>query len=314
VRKIVQCLFLILSLQWIWVPAPDARVHLSFSDHQLGPPSNLFLHYFREPQDFEFLDLSPGRFPLSAQVGSDPEAPVSSDLPFSQEDQDGFFDEDFGAEFEKEFEIGANSGAFDPLSGYNRFMTQVNDTFYFYLLKPIARGYRFVFPEMFRISISRFFNNLLFPMHFVNNILQLKFKQAGVELVRFGVNSTVGVGGFWDPADHWFDLNPYPEDFGQTLGFYGIGGGFHLVLPILGPSNLRDFIGLIGDFYLDPVCYIGTCYAGYWEVVLGIRSYKTINYSSLHIGEYESIKKDALDLYIFIRDAYEQKREKEIKE
>ena len=88
----------------------------------------------------------------------------------------------------------------------------------------------------------------------------------------------------------------------------------HFVIPILGPSNLRDGIGILADLYLDPICYLGLCYAGYWEASMGIRAYDILNYSSLHIGEYESIKKDAIDLYTFIRDAYEQNRRKQIEE
>jgi phospholipid-binding lipoprotein MlaA len=228
----------------------------------------------------------------------------------SQVEEDIAFEE----EFEEEFKERPESKVFDPLHGYNRFMTKVNDKFYFWMLKPTASGYRKVVPQGVRISVNRFFNNLLFPVRFVNNALQLKFKGAGVELARFGVNTTLGVIGFGDPAKKWFDLNAYPEDFGQTLGYYGIGGGFHLVLPILGPSNLRDTVGLVADFYLDPVCYIGTCYADEWEPAMGIQAYKGFNYTSLHIGEYESLKKDAIDLYPFFRDAYEQSRKKEIAE
>lgn len=225
-------------------------------------------------------------------------------------------EEDFGfeEEFEEEFAVATTPRVPDPLSGYNRFMTKVNDKFYFWILKPPASGYRKVVPQVIRLSVYRFFENLLFPMRFVNNLLQLKFKPAGVELARFGFNTTVGVLGFTDPAKKWLDLEAYPEDFGQTLGHYGVGSGFHLVLPILGPSNLRDAVGLAADFYLDPICYLGTCFAGYWEAALGTRSYKTVNNASLHIGEYESFKKDALDFYIFLRDAYEQRRSKEIEE
>jgi len=158
------------------------------------------------------------------------------------------------------------------------------------------------------VAINRFFNNLFFPVRFVNNVLQFKIKGAGTELARFCLNSTVGILGFRDPAKDWLGLKAYPEDFGQTLGHYGIGGGFHIVLPVLGPSNLRDAIALVPDYHLDPVSYTED------EYEVAIRSFNTINYSSLHIGEYESLKKDALDLYTFLRDAYEQKREKEVRE
>lgn len=217
------------------------------------------------------------------------------------------YDDDF--DLEDEFEDPSETERFDPLSGYNRFMTKVNDKLYFWALKPVAKGYRKVVPKTGRVAVGRFFNNLLFPLRFVNNVLQFKFKGAGTELGRFCLNTTVGILGFRDPAKDWFDLKAYPEDFGQTLGHYGVGGGFHIVLPFLGPSNLRDSIALVPDYYLDPVTYVKDD-----ESELGIRAIDTINYASLHIGEYESLKKDSLDLYTFLRDAYEQKREKDIKE
>ena len=188
-------------------------------------------------------------------------------------------------------------------------MTGVNDKIYFWVLKPVAQGYRAVIPEPARLAVGNFFHNLLMPVRFTNNLLQLKPKEAGTELARFAINTTLGFFGFADPAEVNFNLQPYPEDFGQTLGHYGVGSGFHIVLPILGPSNLRDTIGLIPDHFLDPITYVDD-----WETRLAIRSYKAVNHTSLHIGEYESIKKDAVDLYPFLRDAYEQRRQKLIEE
>lgn len=254
---------------------------------------------FRWGHDLEKLSSS------ITEMSTEADQPVS-DIGLERDEED--FD------LEGEFEEATVSEIFDPLSGYNRFMTEVNDKFYFWLIRPTATGYNSVVPQGARLSVNRFFVNLLFPVRFVNNILQFKFKGAGVELARFGVNTTVGILGFTDPAKQWLDLNPYPEDFGQTLGFYGIGTGFHLVLPIFGPSNLRDALGLFTDFYLDPVCYVGLCYLGHWEAALGTRAYDFLNYSSLHIGEYESVKKDAIDFYRFLRDAYEQHRKKVIEE
>ncbi len=211
-------------------------------------------------------------------------------------------------ELEEEFEE-AEIAVLDPLSGYNRIMTTVNDKLYFWVLKPVARGYGKVMPESARLGVRRFFNNLLMPVRFVNNLLQFKAKRAGTELMRFSLNTTVGVLGFGDPAKNWYDLELYPEDFGQTLGHYGVGSGFHLVLPLLGPSNLRDTVGLVPDHYLNPVTYIDK-----WETQLAVRSYDTINQTSLRIGEYESLKKDAVDLYTFLRDSYEQNRKKKVEE
>ena len=220
----------------------------------------------------------------------------------SQTDEDEF-------ELEAEFEAAAMEPAIDPLSGYNRVMTQVNDKLYFWLLKPVAQGYGVVVPEGARLAVGRFFRNLLMPVRFVNNLLQLKPKRAGTELARFALNSSVGVLGFGDPAANSFGLQAYPEDFGQTLGHYGVGSGFHIVLPLLGPSNLRDTIGLIPDYFLDPVSYIDSS-----DTRLVVRAYDRVNHTSLHIGEYESLKEDAIDLYTFLRDGYEQRRNKQIEE
>jgi len=212
-------------------------------------------------------------------------------------------------DLEEEFEAAEAEPVIDPLSGYNRVMTQINDKVYFWALKPVSQGYRAVVPEGGRLAVGHFFRNLLMPVRFVNNLLQLKLKQAGTELTRFIVNSTVGVLGFGDPAGDYFGLQAYPEDFGQTLGHYGIGSGFHIVLPLLGPSNLRDTFGLIPDYYLDPVSHIE-----HSETALAVKAYKSVNHTSLHIGEYESLKNDAVDLYTFLRDGYEQRREQQIKE
>ena len=214
-------------------------------------------------------------------------------------------DFDLDAEFDDESAV----QVFDPLRGYNRFMTAFNDKLYFWLLKPAAKGIAFVIPEPGRLAISRCFRNIMFPVRLVNNLLQFKIKRAGIESARFGVNTTVGVLGFGDPAKSWLDLDSYEEDFGQTLGTYGVGSGFHLVLPLLGPSNARDTVGLIPDYFLDPLNYIGN-----YKIKYGIKVFDKTNYTSLHIGEYESIKKDALDFYPFMRDAYEQNRKMKIQE
>ncbi|MFO7860020.1 MAG: VacJ family lipoprotein [Desulfosalsimonas sp.] len=219
---------------------------------------------------------------------------------------DGFDEFDEFDEFDGE--TGSKPVA-DPLSGYNRWMTGVNDKLYFWALKPAATGYAKVTPAVARRSVGRFFKNLGYPLRFVNNLLQLKIRRAGVETARFVVNTTVGVAGFADPARWWMDMEAYPEDFGQTLGFYGVKSGFHLVLPVMGPSNLRDAVSKIPDRFLNPVAYVDPS-----EASIAISAYDRINYTSLHLGEYESLKKDAVDWYIFLRNAYEQNRKKKIQE
>ncbi len=233
-------------------------------------------------------------------------------------------DEDFD-EFEDEFGDVVTTEVYDPLSGYNRFMTGFNDKLYFWVLKPVATGYSWVMPEFARQGIKNFFKNLYFPVRLVNNVLQLKFKNAGEETLRFATNTTIGLLGLWDPAKIWFGLEAHPEDFGQTFGVWGIGPGPHIVLPILGPSNLRDSIGLAPQWiYLNPVNNLSTVsgWAGFeavedlekTETKLGILALERVNNTSLRLGEYENLKKDAIDFYPFLRDLYEQKRQKEIEE
>lgn len=208
-----------------------------------------------------------------------------------------------------EFETGTTPQVFDPLSGYNRVATRVNDRLYFWVLKPVAQGYKAVVPGTVRQGINHFFNNLGFPIRLVNNVLQLKFKGAGVETARFAINSTVGIAGFWDPAEEWMALSPHAEDFGQTLGYYGMESGFHIVLPVLGPSNVRDVCGSVVDRNLNPTSYLED-----GNAALALTATRTVNNTSLRIGQYEAIRKDAMDLYILLRNAYEQNREKKIRD
>lgn len=218
-------------------------------------------------------------------------------------------DKQKGSSLEEEFGLPEKVVVRDPLQPYNRAITTFNDRAYFYALKPVAKGYAKIVPETVRLSIDRCFKNLEFPIRFVNNLLQLKLKNAGIELTRFVINSTIGIAGFTDPAKKWFHLEPRKEDFGQTLGYYHMGSVFYIVWPFIGPSNLRDTIGKAGDIFTQPATYLLD-----WWILLAARAFEKINYTSLHIGEYESMKKGAVDYYIFIRDAYEQMRIKQIKE
>lgn len=219
-------------------------------------------------------------------------------------DDDGFDDfDEFG-----EFGDTATPEVYDPFEGYNRFMFKVNDSLYVYVIRPAATGYAFVVPEPARVSIKSLFKNLLFPVRLVNNLLQLKFKEAGVETLRFGINTTVGLAGLFDPAASWFKLEPSEEDFGQTMGSYGVGEGFPLVLPLFGFSNLRDGLSRIPDAFLNPVNYLNPAWHAY-----AIRSGELVNEISIYSKEYDSYKKDAVDPYIFFRNAYKQNRDKKVK-
>lgn len=189
----------------------------------------------------------------------------------------------------------------DPFQSVNRAIFKFNDSMYFRVIRPVAKGYKWVVPTPARKGVRNFFDNLEFPVRFVNCVLQLKAKGAGTELVRFSVNSTIGILGLMDPAEYFFHIEPRKETLGQTLGVYGIGNGFYLVLPFFGPSTLRDAIGLAGDSFLKPVTYITP-----YELSLAISSYKYLNAASLRIGDYEAMKEAAIDPYNAFKDAYLQ--------
>lgn len=197
----------------------------------------------------------------------------------------------------------------DPLEPLNRMFFHFNDKLYFWLLKPVATGYSNVMPEPARISVRNFFDNLTTPARLVNNVLQFKFDSAGIEVKRFGINTTVGVLGLFDPAKKNLNLKMQEEDLGQTFGvWWNSGPGFYVVWPFLGPSSFRDSVGVVGDTFLDPISYVTPFYYD----ALGIRSGDKVNRVSLILGDYEEIKKDAIDPYSAIRDIYNQYRENKI--
>lgn len=196
----------------------------------------------------------------------------------------------------------------DPFEPFNRAMFEFNDRVYFMVLKPVARVYRHV-PEPIRVSTSNFFSNLRAPIRITNSLLQLRLVDAGNELLRFGVNTTVGVGGLFDPARNYLGIREKREDFGQTLGHYGVGHGFYLVMPLFGPTSLRDGTGsLLDTYFLDPIVVLVD---DEW-VTLSLYTLDGINELSLDRDTYESVKRDALDPYTFIRDAYAQRRAAEV--
>ena len=227
------------------------------------------------------------------------QTPSSSNVEDSIEDD--FFDEEFEAH---QVQVA------DPISPWNKGMFHFNDKLYFWVLKPLAKGYIAISPDYFRRGVKNFFYNLTMPIRLVNCLLQGKGNAAASEFSRFIVNTTAGGLGFGNPADQNPDLVVSTgEDLGQTFGKYGIGNGFYIVWPILGPSTLRDSVGLVGDFFLNPLTYVD-----YSETWIALKCFDLVNQTSFHIGEYEALKNSALDPYVALRNSYLQYREKKIKE
>lgn len=197
----------------------------------------------------------------------------------------------------------------DPLEPMNRVFYTVNDKLYFWLMKPLATGYEWVVPEPARYGIRNMFDNVGMPKRFVNCVLQGKVRESGRELSRFGINTTVGILGWNDPAAERWEIKPQAEDTGQTLGVWGMDGLMSLTLPAFGPSNVRDTAGLVGDFFLDPLSYLPNVW-----VRAGLNAEKRVNNLSLALGEYERTKVGSIDHYLSLRNMYEQYRARKIEE
>jgi phospholipid-binding lipoprotein MlaA len=220
------------------------------------------------------------------------------------------------SEFQEEMSSGEEE-IYDPLNSYNRIMTNFNDKLMIYILSPVAKGYKVITTKDIRISVNNFFHNLAYPIRVINNLLQGKFKNSSEETGRFLINSTIGIFGFFDVAKKHFNLEPHNEDFGQTLGYWGVGSGVHIVLPLFGPSNLRDSISLYPEMLASPTSYIDD--RSYNLVSnpnegIGLKALDIVNTTAINDGLYEKMKADAVDLYPYLRDMYEQRREKLIKE
>ncbi len=202
----------------------------------------------------------------------------------------------------------------DSLPNFNRTMYNVNDKIYYYGLKPAYKGYNFIVPEKARISVRNFFTNLKMPVRFFNCLFQAKFANAGIEMSRFLINSTIGLAGFFDPAKSQFNMEMHDADFGQTLAKYKVSSGTYLNWPIIGPSTVRDTVGYVGDLALNPTTWVSFFFLTPIESV-GRGAYETVNDVSIDKGTtYESITVGAVDPYVALQDAYIQNRNKKLKE
>ena len=192
---------------------------------------------------------------------------------------------------------------YDPLEPMNRAIYGFNDVADRFVLEPVARGYRFVAPVPVRRSVSNFLANLRSPVVFANDLLQGEREKAGTTLGRFMINSTLGVFGLFDFAGQ-LGYARHDADLGQTLGLHGTRPGAYLMLPLLGPSNLRDAGGRVGDFFLDPLnqCCVETSwrYARFGS--------NAVSQREANIEVVDDLRANAIDPYATIRTVYSQRR------
>lgn len=198
------------------------------------------------------------------------------------------------------------SHAIDPYEDFNRSMFAFNDGVDTYFLKPVTQGYKFVMPDVAETGVSNFFSNLLEVRNIINALLQGKGEKAANSTGRFIFNSTIGLAGLFDVAGGIGLEKEDGEDFGQTLGTWGVGSGSYLVLPLLGPSTVRDGVGIPVDMYLDPANYHEQS-----SVRTGLTVLEVID---TRAGLLEAEKLISGDKYVFIRDAYLQRREYLVKD
>jgi phospholipid-binding lipoprotein MlaA len=218
---------------------------------------------------------------------------------------------------------------YDPWEPLNTKFFEFNRQLDRWILKPVAKGYNFVVPNVVQVGIGNVFYNSRVTPRLLNNLFQGKFKGAGIEVGRFLINTTVGIGGFFDVAQR-FNLTTPEEDTGQTLGFYGVKPGPYLMIPLLGPYTVRDLIGYGGDIVLNPIYWliIPTMHnidaiptvvdvderAATYAISIGARATEIVNDRSLNLEKFQGVEESTLDLYAAVRNAYLQKRAKAIRE
>lgn len=200
--------------------------------------------------------------------------------------------------------VGKRDGR-DPFERVNRKTFAFNDAIDRAVLKPVAKGYRKVAPQFVETGVSNFMDNISYPVVIVNDLLQCKLRAALNDTGRLLLNTTLGLGGLLDPAsDAGLDRND--EDFGQTLGKWGVGSGPYLVLPFLGPSSMRDGVGLVADHFTEPVTYIEEDKVRYSLQGVGVIDKRA------RLLDLDDTLNQAYDRYAFLRTAYLQRREYQV--
>jgi phospholipid-binding lipoprotein MlaA len=191
----------------------------------------------------------------------------------------------------------------DPLEAFNRPIFWFNETADRYVVEPIAKGWDTIAPDRVQESVANFFENVRSPVVAINNLLQGKLRNLTSDVERFVINTTVGLGGFFDPAVG-LGLEKHNEDFGQTLGYWGVPAGPYLMLPVLGPSNPRDGVGLIVDSFtaVYPIFTGG-------QYTIGARVLDAINFRAQVLDQVREARQASVDYYAAVRDAYNRRRQ-----
>jgi phospholipid-binding lipoprotein MlaA len=208
----------------------------------------------------------------------------------------------------------------DPLEGVNRAVYAFNNGMDRAVVKSVAKGYRAITPEPVDRGVTNFFSNLADVRSSINNLLQFKLGRAASDVGRVAINSTIGILGLIDVASQ-MKLEKYGEDFGQTLGYWGVGPGPYLVLPFLGPRNMRDTLGMVGDWYTSPLNYAGAddwpdnwTYGTTEDWQWGLHVLNIVDTRSDLLGASAVLEVAAIDEYTFVRDAYLQSREDKVRD
>jgi phospholipid-binding lipoprotein MlaA len=200
--------------------------------------------------------------------------------------------------------------AWDPLEPVNRGVFWFNDKLDDYLIEPASKGYDYITPEFVQRRVSNFFSNLKGPANVINSLLQLKPDVASEQFGRFFINTTIGLVGLFDVATDW-GMEAHSEGLGETLALYGIPSGPYLVLPLLGPSNIRDGVGLLGDAFADPSFYAGNLASSTeaeWGIVIGLKTLQVLQTRIDLKDAIDASKESSLDRYLFVQSAYYQFR------
>jgi len=197
----------------------------------------------------------------------------------------------------------------DPWIGWNKGTQSFNDNIDKAILKPVAKGYQWITPTLVNEGVTNFFSNINDIGVTINDLLQFKLNQTGSDASRLLVNSTVGVAGFVDVAK-LIDLPKHQEDFGQTLSVWGVPSGSYLVLPLLGPSNPRDAVGIVGDALFNPLTYVsafGTTAIS--AAIAGSKAVDVVDRRANLMTTEKIINEGSVNRYEFIKNSYEQNRD-----